>query len=206
MNRIYLLLLGFAMASCSSLEKSNLDQQLKVQGTYSCSAEPVIRPKNENPDAQVVRCFQDSVVVLQDEVRWNRVLYSKTNCTGDVQGSLHWRGTVLDVFADETNKQVISATEKQKKHTAIKVGKLSEEKIVRRNPHWYYDTKGGHCDLRNLPVNSEQYASQKWTCENFFPSRDYANKTQLIRFAWEEREGARILVGFWTGKDVACGR
>lgn len=194
-----LLLTSLVVTGCASLSKSQLDSEMRIQGTYSCPPVTVSRPANENPDSTVVRCFQDSVVVMQDELVWHRVLYDRPGCSGDVHGSLEWKASNQVLMAEEDRSSGAEVT-------VLEVGRVQEPKMVRRNPHWYFDSKGGRCDLRQVPVNAQLAPSGKSTCEKFFPPPLVAENKQKIRFLGEEREGTKNLVGHWNGKEVACSR
>ena len=179
------------MPSCSSLRNSLVDRELRIQGSYHCPPHPLTRPEGENPDATVVRCFQDSVTVAEKQLQWKRVYYASKNCQEDNLGYGQWIAEISGILPHGADA------------TAVRYAKASQHALTRIDADWYYDG-AGQCDLRPYPPGQTLGIAPGDHCQKLFP-QPRKDEGALV-FSSVGKDGATALGGRWGGEDFHCSR
>lgn len=164
-------------SGCGALHKTLLDREMRIQGVFLCPPVEVSRPLNESRDAEVVRCYQDSITVSYESLAWSRKLFSDSNCAANAIGDAEWKTPIRSYVRE--NSEV----------TLVRLGSKERPRFTRFSYNWFMDPKYG-CDLRKVPVGKPQYAGTEPNCSGLF--REEAQEGH-VRFSNEGRQSAREL-------------
>ncbi len=128
------------LSNCSALERSSLDQDLRIQGVYLCPKQKVPRPIGEDANITVTRCHQDTLTVSGDQIQWSKRIYAHSRCTGREIGVAGWVTPIPQASAASARS------------TQLSYGPVRDRSLTRSDYNWFMD-QPMRCDLRDLPMN-----------------------------------------------------
>lgn len=148
----YLFFIGLFVASCTTLEQSEVDQWMRYQGSFTCE---LISHEKQNSDRTLaaedvsrVRCAKDQWIVAGDQVYYVRRLFQDPEC-GIPLGSIEFRSPVQSEGATHTFKN-------------------PRCKLYRRSPAWVSEGNG-KCMLNQVPLNRPQSIKPLSRCKEYLP-------------------------------------
>lgn len=166
----------YLVFGCASLERSQLDRELRIQGVFLCAPQAIPRPAAESLDTAVPRCSQDSAAVTEGKITWSRRYFVDTQCAGRVIGAIEW----LTPFELEPTPSAM--------RTRIGYGPTESRRLIRADYNWFWDQPSA-CDLRQIPINIATPISAAGNCSQLFPSQG----RQIAEFLSDGRRGASQL-------------
>jgi hypothetical protein len=138
-------------ACASTLQKSEFNSNLQMQGSYSCPAHPLKTARAETlPEADTmrVRCYRDDWSIELNRVSFNRVLYNTFSCEQPIGR------VVMDAPATIEKAQLNLPKRKCQ--------------LLKSSADWVAEDEG-KCMLQHLPINTSSSLRPLEECRGSLP-------------------------------------
>lgn len=147
-------------ASCSSLEKSSVDEEMRFQGSFSCQPRSeenrLVKETLAEADVARVRCAKDSIDFEGQTLKFTRTLFQSLGCEG-ILGRIQF-SEAAQLVSDKFEVQTAHCT------------------LIRVNPSWVGEDSG-HCMLNQLNLNTPYPLRKVYACQKYVPAFCKANRS-----------------------------